>query len=234
MFQTVRHWWQGGRGKVTLRLFLFEFLVVVAGVLVAQALASYAQHRSNIAQMEVERLRARYELETAHSMFQSWSIAIPCIDQRMSAVMSGSALSSADLRRPSMPTPNYAPPDSFTLNLIAERYGIEEKNLLKSMAENVQSLTFRDDMVVSAWGRLMLLDPANGPVTASDRDQARFTAADIKGNLRSMEVITESALQTLRKLGIEARNNDEPMTGPAKNCAAIWKSGRVDPPLTER
>jgi hypothetical protein len=30
MFQTVRHWLIGGRGKVTARLFLFEFLVVVA------------------------------------------------------------------------------------------------------------------------------------------------------------------------------------------------------------
>ena len=36
MFQTVRHWWGSGRGKVTGRLFLFELLVVVIGVLIAQ------------------------------------------------------------------------------------------------------------------------------------------------------------------------------------------------------
>ena len=41
MFQTVRHWWGSGRGKITARLFLFELLVVVIGVLIAQMLAGY-------------------------------------------------------------------------------------------------------------------------------------------------------------------------------------------------
>ncbi len=35
MFRTVRHWWQGGDGKTTARLFVFELFVVVAGVLIA-------------------------------------------------------------------------------------------------------------------------------------------------------------------------------------------------------
>lgn len=35
MFRTVRRWWQAGDGKITLRLFVFELFVVVAGVLIA-------------------------------------------------------------------------------------------------------------------------------------------------------------------------------------------------------
>lgn len=35
MFRTVRHWWQEGDGKTTARLFVFELIVVVAGVLIA-------------------------------------------------------------------------------------------------------------------------------------------------------------------------------------------------------
>lgn len=35
MFRAVRHWWQGGDGKTTARLFVFELCVVVAGVLIA-------------------------------------------------------------------------------------------------------------------------------------------------------------------------------------------------------
>ena len=49
MFQTVRHWWGNGRGKVTARLFAFELLVVVAGVLIAQALADIVQGRDDLA-----------------------------------------------------------------------------------------------------------------------------------------------------------------------------------------
>lgn len=30
MFRTVRHWWSEGSGQHTARLFLFEFVVVVA------------------------------------------------------------------------------------------------------------------------------------------------------------------------------------------------------------
>lgn len=234
MFQTVRHWWQGGRGKITLRLFLFEFLVVVAGVLVAQALAGYAQRRSHLAQMEVERARVLYELESAHSIFQSWSVAVPCLNQRMTDIMKGTVLSTGDLLRPSMPTPNYSPPDSFTLNLIAERYGVEEKNRLKFVTDGIQSLFTMSEKIVSAWGRLMLIDPANGPVSAADRAQARAAAADIKGYLRSIDVVTHHGLKLFRNLQIRARNSDEPEKGPAKSCAAIWRSGRVDPPFSER
>lgn len=35
MFRAVLHWWQGGDGKTTARLFVFELFVVVAGVLIA-------------------------------------------------------------------------------------------------------------------------------------------------------------------------------------------------------
>ena len=69
MFQTVRHWWGSGHGKVTARLFLFELFVVIAGVLIAQGLAGYAQRQASLGQMESERARVRNELISAHSVF---------------------------------------------------------------------------------------------------------------------------------------------------------------------
>jgi hypothetical protein len=232
MFRTVRHWWSDGSGQHTARLFAFEFLVVVAGVLVAQGLSNYAQHRADFAQMEEERARVRYEMETAYSLNESWNRAIPCLNKRLTDVMMGSALTSAELRRPSMPTPNYSPPDREALNLMERTYGVAEKNLMKAATDNIQSLSMRDEFIVSSWGRLMLLDPANGPISPEDRLQARLAAADIKGHLRSMEVITSAGLEIYRGLGLRARNNDSPDTGPANSCAAIWKSRRIDPPLT--
>ena len=46
MFRTVRHWWSEGSGQHTARLFVFEFVVVVAGVLVAQGLANWVQQQA--------------------------------------------------------------------------------------------------------------------------------------------------------------------------------------------
>jgi hypothetical protein len=77
MFSTVRHWWQRGDGRATARLFLFELFVVVAGVLIAQALAGYVQTQSDLARMESERARIRYELASTHSGFRSWGAAVP-------------------------------------------------------------------------------------------------------------------------------------------------------------
>ena len=206
--------------------------MVLAGVLAAQALANYVQGRADLARMEDERARLRYELETAYSINQAWNKAVPCLDERLTQVMAGKPLTAPDLRRPGMPTPNYSPPDTETLNLVARRYGVEEKSRLQAATDAIQSLIMRNDMIVSAWGRLLVLDPSNGPISAGDRVQARLAAADIKGNLRSMKIITEAGDSAFRALRIRARNNDDPSTGPARSCAAIWKSGLVEPPLS--
>ena len=113
MFLTVRHWWGSGRGKVTARLFVFELLVVVAGVLIAQALANVVQDRAEFAKMQSERSRVRYELTSVHNAFQVWDVALPCLDQRMTEVMRGLPPQVAgSLRRPRLPVPSVAMPST--------------------------------------------------------------------------------------------------------------------------
>ena len=234
MFHTVRHWWGNGRGRDTARLFLFELLVVVVGVLIAQGLADNVQQRSNFARMEAERSRVRFELEGANSAFQSWRVAVPCLDQRMTQVMQGMQLATISMRRPRFPSFDYAPPTTEVMDLIGKRYGTREKNRLKWIAANSANANPVIASIITKWGRLMLVDPINGPVTESDRREARLAAADIRAQLRAMEVLSTDATRALVAMGIGARNRNEPGHGPAKSCAAIWASGRLDPPLTMR
>jgi hypothetical protein len=234
LFQTVRHWWGSGHGKATARLFLFEFVVVVAGVLVAQALAGYVQQQSDLARMEAERSRIHYELTTAHSIFRTWRAGIPCLNQRMTEVMIGTDFSPNAMLRPALPAPDFTPPATDVLDLIAKRHGLEEKDRLIWVAMNVAGVYAADGSIGTIWGRLTLIDPAFGPVTAADQAEARVAAADIKAQLRRIEVLSDDATMILTKMGIAARNQSEPNYGPAKSCAAIWKSGRLDPPLDAR
>ena len=234
MFQTVRHYWGSGRGKVTARLFLFELLVVVVGVLIAQGLADNVQQRSNLARMEAERSRVRFELEGANSAFQSWRVAVPCLDQRMTQIMRGARPTTDLMRRPRFPTLGYAAPTTEVLDLIGKRYGTAEKNRLNWIADNAANANPVIASIISKWGRLTLVDPSFGTVTESDRREARLAAADIKAQLRAMEVLSTDGAQLLTKMGIDARNRNEPGHGPAKSCAAIWASGRLDPPLAVR
>ena len=232
MFQTVRHWWGNGRGKVTARLFAFELLVVVAGVLIAQALANIVQDRAELAKMQSERSRVRYELTSVHNAFRSWEAALPCLNQRMTEVMRGLPPEAGDsFRRPRFPTPNVAMPSAEIMDLIGRRYGPEEKNRLNWIGENTKNSVPIIASIISDWGRLGLIDPQNGSVTEADRIHARFAAADIKAKLRGLEVLSNDTIRVLSKMKIASRNLTEPNYGPAKSCAAIWRSGRLDPPL---
>jgi len=234
MFHTVRHWWGSGHGKITSRLFLFELLVVVVGVLIAQELADNFQQRSNLARMEAERSRVRFELEGANSGFQSWHVAVPCLDQRMTQIMQGARPTIDLMRRPRFPTLSYAAPTTEVLDLIGKRYGTVEKNRLDWIADNAANANPVIASIISKWGRLTLVDPSFGTVTEFDRREARLAAADIKAQLRAMEVLSTDGAEVLTKMGIGARNRNEPGHGPAKSCAAIWASGRLDPPLAVR
>lgn len=234
MFQTVRHWWGHGRGKVTLRLFLFEFVVVVAGVLVAQGLATYVQDRSELARMETERSRIRVEMADAYSVFQTWRAAVPCLDQRMTEVMNGKEFSPNGLRRPSFVRADVAAPSNDTIELIARRHGMQEKISLNWILSTIESINSSSATIREKWALLSLIDPVNGPPTASDRAEARVAAAVIKAALERIDGLAEAMEPLFQKLGVRAQELYTPERGPAKSCAAIWKSGQLNPPLTMR
>lgn len=234
MFRAIHNWWQGENAQTSARLFMFELLVVVAGVLIAQGLASYVQTRAELTRMESERSRIRYELSTVHSTFRSWEVAVPCLDRRMTEVMTGTGVGTGIIRRPSFPVPTFIAPTTDVLNLVAQRYGVEEKNNLNQIALNTSNASSVIKSIISRWGRLMLINPQYGSVTATDRTEARLAAADIKAELRAMEVLSHDTNNIVAKMKIASRNQNNPALGPARTCAAIWNSGRLNPPLTTR
>ena len=120
------------------------------------------------------------------------------------------------------------------MDLIGKRFGTTEKNRLNWIAENSANANPVIASIITKWGRLMLVDLSNGTVTESDRREARLASADIKAQLRAMEVLSADGIKVLTKLGIDARNPNEPGHGPTRSCAAIWASGRLDPPLVMR
>ncbi|QNM82135.1 hypothetical protein H8M03_08865 [Sphingomonas sabuli] len=233
MFQTVRHWWGSGRGKMTARLFLFEFVVVVAGVLVAQGLANWVQDRADRDHMRDERARARQELSQFGYSALAWKAAAPCLAERVATIMSGQVRAGKDLQRPSLTTLNYTPPDEHSLLLIGKTYGAEERDLYKMLASDLGNMKARGASLIAAWSRFALLDPANGPIGPSDFVQVRIAGADILGTIHGETLIADNVLQRVRTLGIEPRSAD-PAYAPARTCDSIWRSGRIEPPIERR
>lgn len=64
-------------------LFLFEFVVVLLGVLAAQQLQVWVQDKEAHQRMLAEQARARVETARALQAARIWQVAGPCIDQRM-------------------------------------------------------------------------------------------------------------------------------------------------------
>src|SRR6478672_10237169 len=97
MFQTVRHWWGSGRGRVTARLFFFELFVVIAGVLIAQALANWVATEKSDEEMVEARARFVHEQSANLAVAVSWRAAIPCLDKRMQEVMRAASAGTLDV-----------------------------------------------------------------------------------------------------------------------------------------
>ena len=234
MFHAVRQWWGRGRGKVTARLFLFEIVVVMVGVLLAQGLQQAISDRAARQHMELERVRAREQLTSAHMMFRVWAKAVPCLDSRMSQIMAGRRLAPEVLKRPIFPSPSYLPPDQQSLLLIGDRYGQDEREFYVGIDDNILNLKNRINRMIDNWGRFDLLDPSNGIANAGDREDVRRAAADIKAQLKSLSVSAMIGRKRLEKLKIPAFTRERADNGPAETCNAIWKSGNLDPPLGMR
>ena len=83
MFRTVRYWWSEGSGQRTARLFVFEFVVVVAGVLVAQGLGHSAHDRGVDRQVTEESAQIVYQIGRTQQYDKVLSVAAPCLRARI-------------------------------------------------------------------------------------------------------------------------------------------------------
>ncbi len=234
MFQTVRHWWGGGRGKATAGLFLFEFVVIVVGVLVAQGLANWVQGRAALRDMELAKDRAAYEIGQSLDVAMVWQAAVPCLRERMESIQREAAtgpIRAGQSTRPTMRTPPLGSmPDQAAL-LYRQRYGHDQADRFSDISDANELIVSQVATLQRVWYRLALADARYGPVSAADRQAARESAADALASLRTIGILTYSVIDNARASGI-APIAGFAGKGPARSCDAIWSTGRIDPPLT--
>jgi hypothetical protein len=115
---------------------------------------------------------------------------------------------------------------------IRSRYGNVAADQYKAMQRSVSFAANNIGTIIHNWGRLSLADPRLGSVSETDRTVVRTAAADIRAELRGLSYATGDfiALAERARLTLPPRRDH----GPAKRCDQIWRSGRIDPPLTMR
>ena len=232
MFQTVRHWWGTGRGKVTARLFAFEFVVVVAGILTAQALADWSADRAKRRAVDAEHKRIIYDIGHVRQAARIWLAAAPCLEQRVEQILlkagRGEAISPQELRLPLFRGYTVERPSGDMLLAFRDRYvltDVDDYTLLVALSQNIVN---GYQSVRQEWDRFGLADPAFGPISPSDRAAVRDAAIQARSQLRRLQEqarLAEEAGARLRiaperKLGIG-------VVEPIQQCGEIWRSGRI-------
>jgi hypothetical protein len=233
MFHAVRQLWWAGRGQATARLFLFEVLVVVAGVLTAQALANWVADRAEQRAVNEEDKRVRYEIGRARQVARIWSAATPCLVERVENVArrasSNDFIDPTDLRVPRFIGYTVEPFSADMNRELHDRLGNERVDNYAVVTSASATLvdSYRD--VRRGWDRFALLDPALGPSSALDRATVRDVAVQLRSQLdliRTSAAMIELTAATLkiRPLTSEA---DFGAVGPVTNCNEIWGTGRI-------
>lgn len=236
MFRAVRHWWGSGRGKVTARLFVFELLVVIVGVFIAQALANWVQHRGEIERMERSDRFAGREMALSYGAALVWQRASPCLRDRLAQIMrlaSKGAVPAQLAARPRVERIEMTPVPSEDFLLLRDVKGDRRADLINSFVSNVGAFNNHIPPITGQWGRIELVDERLGSVSAGDRETARQAAADIRAHLRAIEVLGQYIIDDSRNAGLRPAYPKSGY-GPARSCEAIWRSGRISPPLAMR
>jgi len=233
MFRTVRHWWDSGRGKITARLFAFEFLVVVAGVLTAQGLANWVADRSEQRSVDEEDKRVRYEIGRSRQVARIWSAATPCLVARVERVArqasTGEPVDPDELKVPRFVGYTVEPFSPDMNQEFHDRLGNERVD--NYAVVSTASLTLRDTYrdVRGRWDRFALLDPALGPSSAADRATVRDVAVQLRSQLELIRTAAEMIESTAGRLEIPPLTSGADFGGitPVTRCDEIWQTGRI-------
>ena len=195
MIAAIKSRWSRLTGSQTARLLFLEFIVVLAGVLVAQLLSGWFAERE-------ERARAQNQIEgIATALHNSAELAV--MRQRMDLCMIDrierlrDALASPDIDQSALdwvrvPEQNILddPGIAAARPLITKAYGPESMipfNLIEFAQRNLYE---GQDAELTAWEELSLLHPDNGPVADGLRGDLQLALAEARRANRLMAEVS--------------------------------------------
>jgi len=91
MFRAIRNWQHSGKARQLVGLFAFEFVVIVLGVLTAQAVSDWSRERAAHREMLANKERADAQIAFLAATSIAYGRVIPCMEQRVIRVMKGAS-----------------------------------------------------------------------------------------------------------------------------------------------
>lgn len=218
-----------GRGKFTARLFLFEFVVVVAGVLAAQGLANWVGTRAD---REAGRRLFADAAEGARQLDRTlsyWQRFAPCLRSHVASISraaaNGGSMTGDAIGRPAVPSPGepqFSAEDWRKIALVATPEQVQSLRDLRNTAG------FHNDYaneVARQWSIFRLLDPSLGAASPEDRSRVRAAAMQVDSSLRWMMNVRKGYPVDVRPLGLGSTPIDPAILPRVDNCGMLkdWR-----------
>lgn len=237
--QRLAQSWRAMRPRRLAGLFLFEFAVVLLGVLAAQGLQTWSRERELDAYSTEAIARYEIELETGLETAFIWRAALPCMRDRVDTIMrqAGEQPMSADmLLRPGLWSSRVTP--------LSEEIEIRYRSAtdqgrvakFKDAATHVNRIDRLGDEIAGDWQQFLRIDPDRGQVRESDIAAVRDAAARIHSNLSSIGVSVDYLVTELLPYGLEpiVSLEDGVRRLPLRDCADFDRYGAIHRPEGDR
>jgi hypothetical protein len=172
---------RGHRLQRTARLFLFEFVVVLLGVLAAQMLQDFVAERRSRDDAAFAYDQLQQNIANMKAIANFWDRSAPClIDhvQRVAEAASvGRPLPTNAIGRPALPTPEFTEWTEATRAAVERRFGPEVVADHDSVGQQAQIILGFNREIASDWSAFPLLDEGLGNPSVEDRANVRLSAA---------------------------------------------------------
>jgi hypothetical protein len=165
----------------TARLFLFEFVVVLLGVLAAQVLQNFVAERRSRGDAAFAYDQLRQNIANLKAIAAFWDRSAPCLINHVEgiarAASAGKALPGNQIGRPALPTPEFTEWTEPTRVAVESRYGPQVVADHDSVGQQAQIILGFNREIASDWSAFALLDERLGAPSSEDRANIRLAAA---------------------------------------------------------
>jgi hypothetical protein len=206
---------RGHRLQRTARLFLFEFVVVLLGVLAAQMLQDFVAERRSRDDAAFAYDQLQQNIANMKAIANFWDRSAPCLIDHVQTIAEaasvGRPLPTNAIGRPALPTPEFTEWTEATRAAVERRFGPEVVADHDSVGQQAQIILGFNREIASDWSAFPLLDERLGVASAEDRANVRLVAARALTQLKMQrfKVVEIKRVANRYSVAPSAENTDE-------------------------
>jgi hypothetical protein len=171
---------RGHRLQRTARLFVFEFVVVLLGVLAAQMLQDFVAERRSRGDAAFAYGQLQQNIANMKAIAIFWGRSAPCLIDHVQmiakAASAGRTLPTDAIGRPALPTPEFTEWTEPTRAAVERRFGPQIVADHDAVGQQAQIILGFNREIASDWSAFPLLDGRLGGASVEDRANVRLAA----------------------------------------------------------